>query len=81
MIEETPRHAGHLDTTRELRTAALAWASRNAARRVQYPVHAVELTRFEQARLTAATGTVERTRYHRADLGNTMLTTAVGTWG
>jgi hypothetical protein len=50
--------------------AALAWANRKAPRHFRYRFHALELSRFEQARLTATTRTIERACQRRADLAS-----------
>jgi hypothetical protein len=54
---------------------------RDQARALAARVHAVELSRFEQIQLTAATGAKGAHPQHIADLANALLTTAVETWG
>jgi hypothetical protein len=44
-------------------------------------VHAIELSRFEQTKLTAATAPRGAHPQRVADLANTLLTTALDTWG
>ena len=43
--------------------------------------HSVELSRFMQAKLTAATGIKDARSQEIADLANILLTTALDTWG